>query len=96
MAPPLSKKIRRSLPLPPSSQALAATFRQSSRPPTAASLAAAAAAQKKNDALQLGIAFDVKEKCPPGLKVLLDESVYDDPDDVSFFNFFVCFFFLNC
>ena len=86
MPPPPSKKARRSLPLPPSAQAAPPTFR-SGRLPSAASLAAAAAAQKKNDALQVGIAFDVKEKCPPGLKVLLDESVYDDPDDVSFLIF---------
>jgi hypothetical protein len=52
---------------------------------TPASIAAAAAAKWKNDAIQVTLPFDAREKYPVGLKILLDESIYPTPAAVRQF-----------
>jgi hypothetical protein len=61
-------------------------FRQS-KSPTPALIARQEKAKKRNEALQVSIPFNTVDKYRPGLKLLLPETVYDDPTDVSFFVF---------
>jgi hypothetical protein len=79
MAPPSNRKRV----APSSEPAAKAPFKRPSRPPTAAALAAAEKAKRRDESQQVAIPYEVADKYKLGIKLLLPESVYVDPKDVS-------------
>jgi hypothetical protein len=97
---PAAKKRRVSEPLPTTTTAAATTKRKSAaaaaaaaplkrkfKAPTPAAIAAAASAKRRNEAPQTGISFVAQEKYKVGMKLLLDDSIYDNAGSVRSFRF---------
>jgi hypothetical protein len=55
------------------------------------SLAVTAAGQRQKHRQQTSLPFGLKEKFPVGLKILLNETIYPTPSDVSFLVVSICF-----
>jgi hypothetical protein len=81
MVPPPARKRRATLPstTPPAK----APYKRNSKPLSAAAIANADKAKKRNDAQQVAITFDTVEKYRVGMKLLLPDSIYESPNDVS-------------
>jgi hypothetical protein len=85
MAPPDSRKRRASAPPdgPSKQPPVKATFKRTTKPLTATEMANAKKNKRREESQQVALPFDSVERFMPGLKVLLPETIYDRPEDVS-------------
>jgi hypothetical protein len=83
MPPPSSRKRRATVSPTGPSPPVKASFKQSSTPLTAAAIATAEKNKRRDDAQQVAIPFDKSDRYRVGLKLLLSESIYNHPNDVS-------------
>jgi hypothetical protein len=86
MAPPPNKKRRTlaAVKAPLTGPPIKAGFKSSTRPLTPTAQAAAEKNKRRQDSQQVALPFDSTEKYKVGLKILLDESIYDNPNEVSY------------
>jgi hypothetical protein len=85
---PAKKKRRVSVDAP--DVVVAAIAKRPAKALTPVAAAVAALAKRRNDAQQVSIAFDCREKFPIGTKLLLPQSIYPKASDVSWL-VVVCF-----
>jgi hypothetical protein len=83
MAPPSSRK--RPAISPCTELPAKAPFKRTAKTLTPAAIAAAAKAKRREESQQVAIPFDAVEKFKVGLKLLLNDSIYDFEDDVRMF-----------
>lgn len=60
-----------------------AQFKRSSKPLTPAAIAAGQKNKRRQDSQQVALPFETADRIKVGLKILLDETIYDHPNDVS-------------
>lgn len=76
---PNKRRASAPLPGPPAK----AQFKKSTRPLSATTIAVVEKNKRRLESQQVSLPFESAERFKVGLKLLLDESIYDDVDDVS-------------